>query len=277
METITFTDATERLQRSLSSRGLSTHTFKAYLTDVKMFWQEMELDQLNLEDLEYLAGTWLNDRKRIMAPKTTSRRLTSIKNLGLAYKLSILVDFHLPSAPIGKPHPLPGGTDDLRALLDNCYKDEHKLLIVFTGLCGARVSEARAVRPIDIDLVNRTVKLYGKGDKIRYVPISNFAWSILLPLLVVPMATAPQVELIQLGDRAARAVFTELGVRARLKRPISSHDLRATFATQAYRASGNDIRAVQELLGHATARQTELYVGIDDQQLRTAVNIMEPA
>jgi site-specific recombinase XerD len=276
METITFTAATERLQRYLSSKGRSTHTFKAYLTDIKMFWQEMNLDQLNLEDLEYQAATWLNDRKRVMAPKTTSRRLTSVKSLGLAYKMVILDDFHLPTAPIAKPHPLPGGTDDIEALLDSCYKDEHKLLIVFTGLCGARVSEARAILPTDINLVNRTVRLYGKGEKIRYVPISDYAWKILLPLIVIPTAMAPDQPLIQLGDRAARAVFTELGVRAQLKRPISSHDLRATFATAAYRKT-KDIRAVQELLGHATSKQTELYIGLDDEHLRAAVNIMESA
>jgi integrase/recombinase XerD len=275
VEKISFIDAIEQLQRFLSSKGLSEHTSKAYRTDVKMFWQEMDLSELKVEDLEYLAATWLNERKRVMAPKTTSRRLTSIKNLGLALRTPILPEFHVPSAPIPKPHPLPGGKRDIAALLDVCYKDEHKLLVIFTGLCGARVSEARAVAPVDIDLINRTVKFYGKGDKIRYVPISDYAWRILLPLIVVPMALDQFSPVIKLGDRAARAVFTELGIRANLSRHISSHDLRATFATEAYRVSGNDIRAVQELLGHATSKQTELYIGIDDGQLRSAVNIME--
>jgi site-specific recombinase XerD len=276
METISFTDAIERLQRFLSSKGLSDHTFKAYETDVKMFWEEMNLDLLDLAKLEDLAAVWLNDRKRVMAIKTSQRRKTSIKSLGMAYKMPILEDFRLPTAPIGRPHPLPGGTDDLQALFDVTYKDEHKLLLVFTGLCGARVSEARAVKPVDIDLVNRTVRLYGKGSKIRYVPISDFAWKILLPLIVIPMAMAPNEVLICLGDRAARAAFTELGVRAKLKRPISSHDLRATFATAAYHKS-KDIRAVQELLGHATTRQTELYIFVGDEHLRSAANIMEHA
>lgn len=276
METISFTDAIARLQDFLSFKGLSTHTFKAYETDVKMFWQEMGLDTLDLADLERLAAAWLSGRKRVMAPKTTQRRATSIKNLGLAFRTAILPEFHLPSAPVNRPHPLPGGTDDIQALLDVCNRDEHKLLIIFTGLHGARVSEARDVKPVDIDLVKRTIKLYGKGGKIRYVPISDYAWKLLLPLIVVPMATAPNEPIIKIGDRSARAAITELGIRAGLSRLISSHDLRATFATHVYRKT-KDIRLVQELLGHASSHQTELYIEVDENSMRSAVNIMEPA
>lgn len=196
-----------------------------------------------------------------------------MRNLGFAYKMDILSDYHLPTAPAAKPHPLPGGTSDIQSLLDECSEPQHLALIALTGLCGARISEAREVKPTDINYAERTVTFWGKGNKIRHVPISDFAWDILLPILVTAMVTAHDEPLIKLGDRAARALVTLLGERARISRPISSHDLRATFATQAYRRT-HDIRAVQELMGHATTKQTELYIEVDDKSLRAAVNIM---
>jgi site-specific recombinase XerD len=274
VDKLTFTEASERLQGYLYSKGRSSETHKAYRTDLRMFWEEMHLpEEVSLDQLEMLAARWLTDRKRIMAPKTTARRLTTMKNVGKTYGLSILTDFGLPTAPVGKPHPLPGGVEDIRKLLDFCYQEQHRVLIALTGLCGARISEARAVNFKSFDLKNRLVTLWGKGDKIRHVPISDYAWNILLPAIVAASA-APDLPLIKLGDRAARDLITTLGERAGLSRAISSHDLRATFATEAYRLS-LDIRAVQELLGHATSKQTELYILVEQDALRAAVNIME--
>ncbi len=277
MEKISFTDATAQLRRFLSSKGPSENTFKAYLTDVRMFWEEMELgtgpNALSLDDLEVTAAEWLTSRRRVMAPKTTARRLTSLRNLGFAYKMDILSDYRLPTAPTPKPHPLPGGPDDIQKLLDLCSEPQHLVLISLTGLCGARISEARDVKPTDINYAERTVTFWGKGNKIRHVPISDFAWEILLPIFVSAMVTDPNAPVVKMGDRGARSFITMLGERARMSRPISSHDLRATFATHAFRCTLN-IRAVQELLGHATTKQTELYIGVDDKELRAAVNIM---
>jgi site-specific recombinase XerD len=274
MGSISFTDATEVLRSFLFSKGRADHTVKAYLTDLKMFWQEMDLETIDLPELEILGATWLNTRRRVMSPKTTGRRLTTIKNLGLAYKVAILTEYTPPTPATPKPHPLPGGTADLKSLIDGCYLDEHKALVTLTGLCGARVSEARDVTPDDFNLEKRTVEIWGKGDKVRIIPLSDMAWEILLPIIVDRMTTDRCTQpLISMGDRTARELITTLGRRAGISRPISSHDLRATFATAAYNVS-KDIRAVQLLLGHASSKQTELYIGVADDQMRTAANFM---
>ena len=274
MGTISFTAATEALRSSLSLKGRAENTHRAYLADLKMFWLEMDLDQLDLDHLETLASRWLNSKRRIIAPKTTHRRLTTMKNLGLAFKLRILDDYRTPTPATPKPHPLPEGTEDLRKLLNVCYTTEHKVLITLTGLCGMRISEAREIDPTHFDFAAREVSVWGKGDKVRNIPLSDFAWSVLLPVLVDFMSTGRGKEcLVKMGDRSARDLITRLGERAGISRAISSHDLRATFATEAYRNT-KDIRAVQELLGHASAKQTELYILIDDGAKRAAASFM---
>jgi site-specific recombinase XerD len=79
-----------------------------------------------------------------------------------------------------------------------------------------------------------------------------------------------QCEVVGLKDRFARRVITELGVRAKLERHTSSHDLRATFATAVYDHT-LDQRVVQELLGHSSGTTTEIYIGRSNDQMRKAV------
>jgi len=240
-----------------------------------MFWEEMDLDTISIQEIETLAALWLNGRRRIVSAKTTGRRLTSMKNFGLAFKVAILAEYSAPTPAKPRPHPLPGGVDDLRSLLNACYQEEHRTLIALTGLCGARITEAREVCPVNFSFVDQNVTIWGKGDKERTIPIGDYAWSIFLPILVDRMTTnQANAPLVKMGDRTARELITRLGVRAGIRRPISSHDLRATFATEAYERT-KDIRAVQELLGHASSQQTELYILIKDDAMRAAANIME--
>ena len=80
--------------------------------------------------------------------------------------------------------------------------------------------------------------------------------------------------LIPLEDRNARALVTSIGARAGIKGPVSSHDLRATFATELYNKTHN-IRLVQTLLGHASVTTTQAYLGIDMHEGVKAVEFDE--
>lgn len=238
-----------------------------------MFALEQGLDGIDLDLLEMQGAAWLNRLRRVIPTKTTGRRLTSLKALGKAYQRLILVDYKAPTPAQPVPHPLPGGSDDLTKMIDRSDTDEHKLLITLCGLVGTRVSEARSAVPTDIDYATRKLRIYGKGGKERIVPISDAAWEIILPIAVMCMAD-PTSPMIKMGDRSARDVITRIGVRAGVSRRVSSHDLRATFATLAYRKT-KDIRAVQYLLGHASSKQTEVYIEVDNDAMAKAANFME--
>lgn len=238
-----------------------------------MFVHEQGLDGINLDTLEIDGAAWLNRLRRVIGTKTTGRRLTSLKALGRSYKMLVLVDYKAPTPARADPHPLPGGQTDLVNMLDSCDSEEHKLLIALCGLVGCRVQEARNALPTDIDYAKRKLRIYGKGNKERIVPISDAAWEIILPIAVMSMRH-PGDPMISMGDRSARDVITRIGARAGVSRRVSSHDLRATFATLAYRQT-KDIRAVQYLLGHASSKQTEVYIEVDTESMSKAANFME--
>jgi site-specific recombinase XerD len=118
------------------------------------------------------------------------------------------------------------------------------------------------------DLENMLVEIRGKGDKTRTVPLSTEAWNNVVSAYAMA-ATTIDHRLVTYQDRFARQAVTNLGNRV-LHRKVSSHDLRATFATAAMDAGAN-LRTVQELLGHASSETTELYTAVRMDQMRKAV------
>jgi integrase/recombinase XerC len=237
-----------------------------------MFFQEMGLSEISLEDLEALAASWMNQRRRLVSPKTLGRRITSMRALGKCLGVSILAEYTAPTPARAVPHPLPGLANDLRKMIEAARNDEQRALIALTGMCGLRITEAREVDPVaDFDLQEMTLSVRGKGDRTRVVPISKEAWSIMCPRVIEARING-EPTVITFTDRYARDIISSLGVRAKVKRPVSSHDMRATFATLAYNHSGGDIRAVQELLGHASVVQTQLYTGVTMEGMRLAAS-----
>lgn len=273
MVMILISDATDRLQRWLSDQGRAEKTISSYQSDVRSFARDMGINDICLDTLESQAADWLNRYRREVAAKTTCRRLTAMRSLGLAYGIKILENYSSPTPVAGDPHPLPGGAKDVLRMLNACEDDEQRKLVALTALVGCRVSEARDVAPGDFDIQNRRLKIWGKGAKERIVPLSEMAWDILFPFVVEALLDQ-RPKLITIADRTARYCITMLGRRAGISRRVASHDMRATFATQAYYACGMDIRVVQELLGHASVNQTQLYVKASDSRMSQAVNYM---
>lgn len=259
------------IQGYLSVRGKSDNTAKAYVTDVKMFFLEMNLAEISIQELEGMASTWLNARRRQVAAKTLGRRLTSMRAFGKCLGIKILAEYSAPTPARSMPHPLPGLLEDVKKMMAMTKSEQQRCLLALCGLCGLRITEAREVAPSDFDLHNMTLTVRGKGDKTRIVPVSKTAWSILCPT-VLEAKISGRTSVVVLTDRHAREIITQLGVRAGIARPVASHDLRATYATVAYNNSGGNIRAVQDLLGHASVTQTQLYTGVTMDAMRVASN-----
>lgn len=110
--------------------------------------------------------------------------------------------------------------------------------------------------------------VYGKGDKVRYVPVSPVAWSAIMGAVVESFEDNSL--LCPISDRAARSLVTRMGRTAGLKCEIASHDLRATFAT-IIQMNTKDIRVVQELLGHASITTTQIYTETQMEAMKKAV------
>ena len=265
-------DSIAQFQNSLCERGRSENTVKSYGTDLRVFLSDQNTTSIPRELFESLARQWLQVNRRTMSAKTTSRRLTSLRSFARwAGWGNVLGDYSPPTPAKGTAHPLPEGLEGVRRLLNIATNERQRALIALCGFCGLRVAEALSVKPSDFDLHEMTLLVRGKGDKRRIVPVSSEAWSVLCNPVTRAFADGDR-EIVQLKDRFARRIITELGVKAGLKRHISSHDLRSTFGTAVYDKT-LDIRVTQELLGHSSSQTTELYTQVTLGKMRGAVEL----
>jgi integrase/recombinase XerD len=162
---------------------------------------------------------------------------------------------------------------------------DRALLEVLYGT-GARISEAVGLDVDDLDLEVGEVKLRGKGDKERVVPVGSYARAAVdaylvrgRPELASTGAGTPALFLNARGGRLSRqsawTVLTRAADRAGITRDVSPHTLRHSFATHLL-DGGADVRVVQELLGHASVTTTQVYTLVTVDNLREVFATAHP-
>jgi site-specific recombinase XerD len=277
----------------LLDHGRSKQTAHCYVSDIKQFmdWWALRAARNHVNgagrrpsDLADRAAEYVTNMKTHgYAASTINRRMSAIRAFHKFYTTAgpgdsslmeaPFIDYKRPPIPVGKPHPLPNGMADIDAMLRAAAKPDYRVLIGLCGLAGLRVREARAVRHEDFydDHNGQTwLKVVGKGGVHREVPVSTK-----LKFLLPPMKEGGEgMHLVPLADSGAREAITKTGERAGIQRRVSSHDLRMTFGSALYE-SCQDIRLVQEILGHARVTTTQLYTGISERAKAAAVNEMQ--
>lgn len=267
--TILSIESIDKFHNWLLGRGRSPLTAKAYRTDLVSFLTAVGEEKIPMEEYEELAQGWLNLSRPTSAPKTTGRRLTSLRMYASWAGYAVLSDYVAPKPGRPVPHPIPEGLLGLVRMIAEAKNCEQSALVGLCGLAGLRISEARSITTDSFDFHRMTLTVRGKGDKTRTIPLSERAWEAMSSAWVRAY-DKPDKKLISYSDRVARKAVTGMARRAELSRPVASHDLRATFATIAYGGT-KDLRVVQELLGHATSTQTETYTGVSMDRMREAV------
>ena len=284
----------EQFRRSLSGKGKASPTHRGYRSDCRIFlaWygggeiqrngeSTIDLDDVSIlaDDFQSSAAEWLNERKKLDPPNTFGRRVTSIKSFSrwLSRELGVRVDDILeykgPKPAKSIPHPLKEGMAGVFRALDACETDRERAQVALEGLCGARVEEARTVELKHIDWEDMIVMLGGKHGHYRKVPISKVAARYILPAYIAALSSGERY-VTGYPDRTARDLIKRVSRRAGLAGDPASHDYRATFGSDVYRRT-NDLRLVQELLGHEDPKTTQVYVDIEMTSMRQAVDIDE--
>lgn len=167
------------------------------------------------------------------------------------------------SAPLGKPRP--AAEDAIEVALSRA--DERVRLMVRLGAnVGLRCCEIAAV---SAEAVTRTaggwsLRVIGKGSKVRVVPISDFI------AREIQNAGPGYIFPGQIEGHLSASYVSKLISQA-LPSGVTAHQLRHRFASRAYRGQKN-IRAVQELLGHASVATTQIYTAVDSEDLRAAMS-----
>jgi integrase/recombinase XerD len=161
-----------------------------------------------------------------------------------------------------------------------------RALLELLYAAGLRASEILSLRIEQLDLPGRSARVIGKGDKERLIPIGSDAIKHLQIYLqeirtkqVEKKGNEDIVFLNRRGSKLSRImvfyIIKDLAIKAEIKKTISPHTFRHSFATHLVEG-GADLRAVQEMLGHESITTTEIYTHLDRNFLRDTLNRFHP-
>lgn len=185
-----------------------------------------------------------------------------------------LGEYKAPTPARAVPNPITGGVPAVIKMHDYARAHENAELAALIALCGfegLRISEALQCRQSDFDFKNMRLTVRGKGDKSRVIPLTEGAFQRIAPAFA--KAHVHDGRLINYSNRGARKAVTRIAERCGIEEDVSSHQLRSTFATAAFKRS-KDLRLVQEWMGHASSQTTEVYTHVDMEDMRKSGDIL---
>ncbi len=281
-------------------RHMSSHSINAYLADVSKlaaFAADRRLDggpeALTLQDLETFLA-WLHDLS--LGRRSQARILSGIKSF---YKYLVLEDLveHDPTALVEGPKlhrhiPEVLSQDEMERLLSSVdlshpQGPRNRAMLETLYACGLRVSELITLQISHLFLDIGFVKVIGKNDKERIVPIGPSASKHIslylehdrLKASHVEPASADTVFLNRRGAGLSRVmvfhIVKQAARAAGIEKKVSPHTFRHSFATHLVEG-GADLRAVQEMLGHESIVTTEIYTHLDVHYLRETILSFHP-
>lgn len=278
-------------------KGLADNSVQAYLRDFDhlaryMVEQQVDSEHVSLEHLQQLLAQ-LNDTG--IAP-TSQRRM--IAGWRMFFHMMVVEDavkdspadlLDLPLRPKHLPDVL---TDDdiakIQDTFDLSLPDQYRNNVIVEVLygCGLRVSELVNLKLSNIYEQEQCLRIIGKGDKERWVPINPRALEMMLTYIHtvrshvdVKPGEEKYVFLNRRGTHLSRNfvfMFLQQAVeQAGIQKHVSPHSLRHSFATELVE-NGADLRAVQEMLGHESISTTEIYTHLSRDILRNTIDAFHP-
>lgn len=272
-------------------KSLSTNTVEAYLTDLEkliIFLEETgkDIETIRLEDLEaFSAG--LHDIG--IHPRSQARILSGIRTF---FRFLLMDGYReddpselLESPQIGRHLPEVLTIEEIDRMLeclDKSTREGQRNAAIIETLygCGLRVSELCNLKLSDLYLKEEFIKVNGKGNKQRLVPISPRAIHELKLYFnwrnegLIKQDFEDYVFISRFGKNISRImvfhIIKELAEAAGIKKIISPHTLRHSFATHLLEGGAN-LRAIQAMLGHESIGTTEIYTHIDRSLLKTEI------
>ncbi|MBQ0744579.1 MAG: tyrosine recombinase XerC [Pseudomonas sp.] len=276
-----------------NERQLSPRTLEAYRHDLeglRDFLVERKIDRWQALDSPQLRLFVAQRHQAGLSGRSLQRLLSAVRSL-YSYLIRERLCKHNPAVDLRapkSPRKLPKALDaDLTSQLLNDNSDDdwlavrdHAMLELFYS-SGLRLSELASLDVLALDSAQGEVRVLGKGNKTRLVPVGRLALEALerwLPLRMLVAGDNPALFVGKQGRRlSARAI--QLRVRAwgvqHIGQNLHPHMLRHSFASHMLESSG-DLRAVQELLGHADISTTQIYTHLDFQHLAQVYDQAHP-
>lgn len=270
-------------------KRLSANSVEAYMRDLRQFahfilrmWDvpPRKVESAMIE--RYMA--WLYDRGR--EKSSQARALSSVRSFFNFLMINDQIDASpaefVQSPKFGRQLPDVLSTDEIDRIIATVdtstvkgLRDQAMLEVLYS--CGLRVSELTSLRIQDLFFGEGYIRVIGKGDKQRIVPISAVARERIHRYLDKRPGARSNEDILFLNNRGGKLtrvmVFTilkEAAQRAGIHKHISPHTFRHSFATHLLEG-GASIRQVQEMLGHESILTTEIYTHLDNSHLRRTV------
>jgi len=281
----------------LFEKKYSKHTVLAYSKDVESFlkflkirFNQDDLKEVNYSQIRYWI-TVLVDQN--ITNRSINRKISSLKTF---YKFLVKID-ELNSSPLSKHKALktekkvqiPFSVDEIRSVLDvNIGSDyesiRNKLIIELLYSTGIRRAELINLKLIDVDFSQNQVKVLGKLNKERYIPLlENIQNTIRLYLKKRECLESIEDEFYLILTRKGKKIYNSLVYRivknyflkvsAKVKK--SPHILRHSFATHLL-SNGADLNSVKELLGHSSLASTQVYTHNNISELKKVYSNSHP-
>ena len=266
-------------------RRLSPHTSSNYGRDLRSlldFCQQHDIQDWSAVDVHLVRQFAATCHRKGLSPRSIQRRLSSVRGLyhylireGLA-TFNPALDVKAPKAAKRLPETL--DADSMARLLDiptvttEAVRDKAILELLYSS--GLRLQELTGLNLSELDLRDATVRVLGKGNKTRILPVGRYAIEALSAWLKCRSQLARRDETAVFVGRRGRRISPRV-VQSRVRHwarhqgipnRVYPHLFRHSFATHILESSG-DLRGVQELLGHADISTTQIYTHLDFQHL----------
>ena len=279
------------LRRLAGERHASPHTVAGYRRDLAKLLRFMASEQLSgfaALDANRMRGFIAAEHRAGLAPKSLQRLLSSCRSLFRQLNREGLL-MHDPLLGVRGPKvrrklPQVLDVDEASALVESdsggklAVRDRAMLELFYSS--GLRLSELVGLRWLDLNLAEGEVRVLGKGNKTRIVPVGRYAVAALGALGAEVGMTAESPVFRGRGGgpihpRTIQLRMNTLALQQGIPKHIHPHLLRHTFASHMLESSG-DLRAVQELLGHADIATTQIYTHLDFQHLAKVYDAAHP-
>lgn len=279
-------------------RGLSQNTIDNYTFDIEKMVLYLSENQINESPVSISDETiqqFIYEVSKTINPRSQARIISGLRSF---FNYMIFEDYRndnpmeLVEIPkIGRKLPDTLSTDEIDKIigaieLNTDQGERNRAMLETLYGCGLRVSELISLRISDLFFEEGFIKVKGKGDKQRFVPIGNLTQKYIdiykttvRSHLDIQKGHEDTLFLNRRGKQLTRAmVFTiikDLAVKINLKKTISPHTFRHSFATHLLE-NGADLRSIQLMLGHESITTTEIYVHLDRRHLTDVMNAFHP-
>ena len=275
-------------------RNFSDNTLDAYIRDIKKFslYAEKNLENskpkaITYEDLqEYL----ILQSKQKISERTQARWISSIKSF-FKYLLEEEIRDDNPATLLEGPKlglylPDTLSVEDVERITKNINLStdlgvRNQCMVEVLYGCGLRVSELIELKISDINFKEGFLKVEGKGQKVRYVPLAKYTSHLIKNYIEnvrinnkINKKYEDNLFLNSRGSSMSRVIvfiiIKELADRAGIRKNISPHTFRHSFATHMLQ-NGADLRFIQEMLGHSSITTTEIYTHLNTEELHDTI------